>query len=172
MALMHPYLHPPPSRGRYGGGGLLRLRCIDMGLDVRHLRYCYTAFFTTSGPIGFVSLLDTEVRLFLSFFSFSGLPRESKKTMDRRVKHGDDRMLLWIVGSLQAMTTTFFCHSPARLGNPWIVGSILRSEPVLNLIGDLDGSDNDNREARCQKSEVGLQTHWGFRLLIPGVLPC
>ena len=30
---MHPYLHPPPSRGRCGGGGLLRLKCIDKGLD-------------------------------------------------------------------------------------------------------------------------------------------
>ncbi len=37
---------------------LLGLKCIDKGLDVRHLRYCYMAFFTTSGPIGFVSLLD------------------------------------------------------------------------------------------------------------------
>ena len=36
---------------------LLGLKCIDKGLDVRHLRYCYMAFFTTSGPIGFVSLL-------------------------------------------------------------------------------------------------------------------
>ncbi|HHN64343.1 MAG TPA: hypothetical protein ENK09_03155 [Nitrospirae bacterium] len=35
---------------------LLGLRCIDKGLDVRYLRYCYMAFFTTSGPIGFVSL--------------------------------------------------------------------------------------------------------------------
>ena len=35
----------------------LRLKWIDKGLDVRHLRYCYMAFFTTSGPIGFVSLL-------------------------------------------------------------------------------------------------------------------
>ena len=58
MALMHPHLHPPPSRGRYGGGGLLRLKWIDKGLDVRYPRYCYMAFFTTSGPIGFVSLLD------------------------------------------------------------------------------------------------------------------
>ncbi len=57
MALMHPHLHPPPSRGRYGGGGLLRLTCTDKGLDVRCMRYCYMAFFTTSGPIGFVSLL-------------------------------------------------------------------------------------------------------------------
>ncbi len=39
---------------------LLRLKWIDKGLDVRHLRYCYMAFFTTSGPIGFVSLLDLE----------------------------------------------------------------------------------------------------------------
>ncbi len=37
---------------------LLRLKWIDKGLDVRHLRYCYMAFFTTSWPIGFVSLLD------------------------------------------------------------------------------------------------------------------
>ncbi len=37
---------------------LLRLKWIDKGLVVRHLRYCYMAFFTTSGPIGFVSLLD------------------------------------------------------------------------------------------------------------------
>ena len=37
---------------------ILRLKCIDKGLDVRHMRYCYMAFFTTSGPIGFVSLLD------------------------------------------------------------------------------------------------------------------
>ncbi len=36
---------------------LLRLKWIDKGLDVRHMRYCYMAFFTTSGPIGFVSLL-------------------------------------------------------------------------------------------------------------------
>ncbi len=36
---------------------LLRLKWIDKGLDVRHLRYCYMAFFTTSGPVGFVSLL-------------------------------------------------------------------------------------------------------------------
>ena len=35
---------------------LLGLKCIDKGLDVRHMRYCYMAFFTTSGPIGFVSL--------------------------------------------------------------------------------------------------------------------
>ena len=34
---------------------LLRLKWVDKGLDVRHLRYCYMAFFTTSGPIGFVS---------------------------------------------------------------------------------------------------------------------
>ena len=54
-----------------------------------------------------------------TLLSFPGLTRESKKTMDRRVKHGDDRMRLWLVGS------------------------ILWSEPVLNLIGDLDGSDND-----------------------------
>ncbi len=37
---------------------LLRLKWIDKGLDVRHMRYCYMAFFTTSGPIGFISLLD------------------------------------------------------------------------------------------------------------------
>ncbi|HHN65696.1 MAG TPA: hypothetical protein ENK09_10080 [Nitrospirae bacterium] len=37
---------------------LLGLKCIDKGLDVRYMRYCYMAFFTTSGPIGFVSLLD------------------------------------------------------------------------------------------------------------------
>ncbi len=37
---------------------ILGLKCIDKGLDVRHLRYCYMAFFTTSGPMGFVSLLD------------------------------------------------------------------------------------------------------------------
>ena len=36
---------------------LLRLKWIDKGLDVGYLRYCYMAFFTTSGPIGFVSLL-------------------------------------------------------------------------------------------------------------------
>ena len=39
-----PHLHPPPSRGRYGGGGLLRLKWIDKGLDVRYLRYCYMAY--------------------------------------------------------------------------------------------------------------------------------
>ncbi len=39
---------------------LLRLKWIDKGLDVRPMRYCYMASFTTSGPIGFVSLLDLE----------------------------------------------------------------------------------------------------------------
>ncbi len=54
MALIHPHLHPPPSRGRYGGGVLLRLKWIDKGLDVRYLRYCYMVFFTTSLPLEFV----------------------------------------------------------------------------------------------------------------------
>jgi len=44
MALIHPHLHPPPSRGRYGGGGLLGLKWIDKGLDVRYMRYCYMAY--------------------------------------------------------------------------------------------------------------------------------
>ncbi len=38
---------PPPSSSPFKGevwrGGLLRLKWIDKGLDVRHLRYCYMA---------------------------------------------------------------------------------------------------------------------------------
>ncbi len=72
MALMHPHLHPPPSRGRYGGGGLLRLKWIDKGLDVRYMRYCYMAYTEVRG--GITNFGVSDFRFPTSDFRIDALP--------------------------------------------------------------------------------------------------
>ncbi len=72
MALMHPHLHPPPSRGRYGGGGLLGLKWIDKGLDVRYLRYCYMAYTEVRSQRSEVGLQTLE--FLTSDFRIGALP--------------------------------------------------------------------------------------------------